>query len=325
MFYKIVQLAKYNIQLLTYVAFAFRAVFILAIPNLSQDFYRFIWDGQLLLKGLNPYLSTPFHEMNQGILSGFPNQVELYQGMGDLNASHYSNYPPLNQILFAWGNLFPGKSILSSVIGLRLVIVAADFGTLYFGKKLLERLNIPIYTIFWYILNPFIIIELTGNLHFEGVMIFFLVWSLYLLHIGKWQWSAVVFALSVSVKLIPLIFLPLLYQWFVKNNIIANKLKRSSQNEEIASSLTPRNDQKDVISIEQSQEKFNDEILNQVRNNKNSSSEPVLSEVEVLGMRRLISYYAIVGSVTVILFLPFYSQEFVSNYTETVCALVPEF
>ena len=107
---------------------------------------------------------------------------------------------------------------------MRLLIIAADFGTLYFGKKLLEKLKLPVHTIFWYILNPFIIIELTGNLHFEGVMIFFLVWSLYLLHIGKWKMSAIVFACSVSIKLIPLIFLPLFYQWFVKNKEVSTAL-----------------------------------------------------------------------------------------------------
>src|SRR5690606_13488087 len=68
------------------------------------------------------------------------------------------------------------------------------------------------HNIFWYILNPFIIIELTGNLHFEGVMLLLVVCSLYLISKEKWKLSAVVLAASVSIKLIPFIFLPLLYQ-----------------------------------------------------------------------------------------------------------------
>ena len=211
LFYKLIQLGKHNLKLLTWLAFVFRAVFILAIPNLSQDFYRFIWDGRILLEGINPYLHTveAFITSNE-----FPvaQTKELYAGMGTLNASHYTNYPPLKQMCFAIAGILAGKHILGSVIVMRLLIIAADFGTLFFGKKLLKKLNIPIHHIFWYILNPFIIIELTGNLHFEGVMVFFLIWSLYLLHIDKWKWAAVIFALSVSVKLIPLLFLPLFLQ-----------------------------------------------------------------------------------------------------------------
>ncbi|WP_191858780.1 glycosyltransferase 87 family protein [Hanstruepera ponticola] len=210
-FYKLVSLLKYHPKLAVGLAFGFRALFILAIPNLSQDFYRFIWDGRMILEGFNPYLYTPQSFINQNL---FPiaQAQELFNGMGSLSAGHFTNYPPLNQLCFILAGLFAGKSIWGSVLVLRLIIIAADFGTLMFGKKLLQALNLPTYNLYWYILNPFIIIELTGNLHFEGVMVFFLVWSLYLFHKHKWQWAAVVFACSVSVKLIPLLFLPLIWK-----------------------------------------------------------------------------------------------------------------
>lgn len=211
LFYKLIQINKHNILFLSVTAFIFRFIFLFSIPNLSQDFYRFIWDGRMILEGLNPYLYTPQSFILKGI---FPIQQaqELYNGMGILNASHYTNYPPLNQLCFVIAELFAGNSILGSVLVMRLIIIAADFGTLYFGKKLLEKLNIPIHHIFWYILNPFIIIELTGNLHFESVMIFFLIWGLYLFEIGRWKTAAVIVACSISVKLIPLIFLPLFFK-----------------------------------------------------------------------------------------------------------------
>lgn len=249
LFYKLIQFTKHDIKLLTWLAFGFRAVFILAIPNLSQDFYRFIWDGRMILEGFNPYLYTPESFISN---SKFPisQAQELYNGMGALNGSHFTNYPPINQLCFVIAGLFAGKSILGSAMVLRFIIIAADFGILHFGKKLLKKLNLPVHHIFWYILNPFIIIELTGNLHFEGVMIFFLVWSLYLMHVGKWQWSAMVLACSISVKLIPLIFLPLIWKHL--------KLKKG------------------------------------------------------------FLFCAIAGLFTLVMFLPFYSTEFVTNYAETV-------
>ena len=218
LFYKLLKLNGQNFTFLAVLAFSFRLLFLFSIPNLSQDFYRFLWDGRMILQGFNPYVHTPESFIINGTSPVYQAQ-ELYNGMGILNASHFTNYPPLNQLCFVIAGLFAGKSILGSVIVLRLMIIAADFGTLYFGKKLLHKLNIPVNTIFWFILNPFIIIELTGNLHFESVMIFFLIWSLYLFQVGKWRFSAVILAFSISIKLIPLIFLPLFFNWFFNGKL----------------------------------------------------------------------------------------------------------
>ena len=197
----------------------FRLVFLFATPNLSQDFHRFIWDGRMLLNGFNPYLYLP--EIYQTPNYIIPNQAaELVAGMGELNASHYSNYPPLNQLCFAITALFANKSILGSVMAMRALIILADIGVLFFGTKLLKSFNLNPKAIFLYLLNPLIIIELTGNLHFEGIMIFFLVWSLYLLQQYKWKLAAVVFACSISLKLLPLLFLPLFFQQFKLKKLI---------------------------------------------------------------------------------------------------------
>ena len=206
---------QHHLALLAVISILFKLVFLFAIPNLSQDFYRFIWDGRMIFEGFNPYLSLPesFIEQQQNPVN---QAAELYAGMGEMNGSHYTNYPPINQLCFYIAALIANKSILGSVIVLRLIIILADVGILYFGKKLLEKLNIPAYHIFWYALNPFVIIELTGNLHFEPVMLFFLVWGLYKLQQQKWALAALLIACAVSVKLIPLLFLPLFYQWFVK-------------------------------------------------------------------------------------------------------------
>ena len=57
-------------------------------------------------------------------------------------------------------------------------------------------------------------------------MLFFLLWAIYLLIKGNWLASAFVLALSISVKLIPLLFLPVLFQWFTEKKGAKNHWKR---------------------------------------------------------------------------------------------------
>ena len=257
--YKILQINQDRFWLLAGIGIIFRLLFIAILPNLSQDFYRFIWDGRLITQGISPYLLTPesYIESSSNSFGFIVHQAqELYKGMGSLNGSHFSNYPPINQLCFAITSLFAGKSILGSVIVMRVILIAADIGILYVGRKLLLKLQLNPNQIFWYFLNPFIIIELTGNLHFEGVMLFFLITSLYLLHQKKWIWSGVLLGISVSVKLIPLLLLPLYFRWFLNN--------------------------------------FNK------------------------GFFKLFLFHLIIVGTAIVTFLPFLSEQFLSNFTETI-------
>jgi hypothetical protein len=225
----------------------------------------------MILEGFNPYLSLPETFIQKGI-HPIAEASNLYNGMGEMNGSHYTNYPPINQLCFLIAALFASKSIFGSVIVLRSIIILADIGILYFGKKLLERLNLPIKNIFWYALNPFIIIEMTGNLHFEPVMLFFLIWSLYKLHQQKWAWAAILLACSVSVKLIPLLFLPLFFQWFVQP----------------------------------------------INKDNNSKIKWIGFKLQPKKIIKLIAFYVVTLITIIILFLPFYSSEFIDNYANSV-------
>ena len=155
--WRIIKATQFNFWVLAGIGVFFRLLFLPVIPNLSQDFYRFVWDGRVLIQGINPYLFTP-EQLQEGTptalsltsLDTIAQWQELINGMGALNAHHYSNYPPINQLCFAIAALFAKGSILGSVIVLRVLMIAADIGILYFGKKLLEKLNLPVKNIFWY-------------------------------------------------------------------------------------------------------------------------------------------------------------------------------
>ena len=210
LFFYFSQKGKIKFSEILKISILLRVILLFSIPILSNDFYRFIWDGRLISIGFNPYLSLPNEIINSqdAVLLG-KDVNELYSGQGSLSPGNYTCYPPLNQFFFFIAALLSPKSIYGSVIILRVFMILADIGTIIYSKKILRKLNLPESNILLFALNPFIIIELTGNLHFEGVTIFFLVLAIYFLLNDRFQKSAIWMAFSISVKLIPLIFIPL--------------------------------------------------------------------------------------------------------------------
>ena len=203
-------LLKHNFKTSYMICFGLisRIIFLYATPILSQDFYRFLWDGRLILDGINPFLWTPNEIMGLNKIEG-PLMKKMWEGMGALSQSNYSNYPPIHQLPALIAVLLFKQSMALSIIFLRGVMIFADIGILIIGQKLLKLLHLQPKSIFLYFLNPLVVVELTGNLHYEGLMIFFLVCFLYLLERKKILWAGFFMGLSVLTKLIPLLILTL--------------------------------------------------------------------------------------------------------------------
>jgi len=117
-----------------------------------------------------------------------------------MSAGHYTNYPMINQLLFTLG-VVSTKPILTY----RILLIVADLITF----KLLTKLSSQSWGLTYW-LSPMVILEGAGNLHFEPVMVAFLVLGLYHFKQGKHLRSSVALAASVLLKLIPLMFAPLI-------------------------------------------------------------------------------------------------------------------
>jgi alpha-1,6-mannosyltransferase len=189
------------------IAMLLRISLMFMTPNLTDDYFRFIWDGLLFTHGYNPYLVIPseFIHSSHAIASI---TGSLYAGLN--SADYYTVYPPICEFIFGLSAKIAGGSILGNIIIIRLVIFLTEFGVITLLYRLSSKLNLSPYLVAIYAFNPLVILELTGNLHLEAVMLLFLVLAIYLLVIKKRLMAGVSFGLAVGVKLVPLIFLPLL-------------------------------------------------------------------------------------------------------------------
>lgn len=189
------------------VGIAVRFILLFAFPNLSDDIYRFVWDGRLIVSGVNPFEQLPSHYLNANFSIPGINQA-LYN---ELNSPDYFTiYPPVAQTVFAGAVSMAGDNLLVSSVVMKVFLLACEIGTMVIIPLILVQLSLPSKNVLWYALNPLVIIEVMGNLHFEGAMVFFFVLAFYLLLRNKLTYAAIAIGLSIASKLLPLMFLPTL-------------------------------------------------------------------------------------------------------------------
>ncbi|HLL95537.1 MAG TPA: polyprenol phosphomannose-dependent alpha 1,6 mannosyltransferase MptB, partial [Spirosoma sp.] len=190
-------------------AIGFRLLLLFALPQLSDDVFRFVWDGRLLAHGYNPYLYQPNQLLNTPIAATCGLDESLLRLLN--SPSYFTVYPPVNQALFGLAAWLSPESLLGNVIWLRIPIVVCEAGSLWLMVKLLRWLNMHPNLALLYGLNPLVILELTGNVHAESIMIFFVLLAAWLLvAYDRWIASAGSLALAIGTKLLPLLLLPLI-------------------------------------------------------------------------------------------------------------------
>lgn len=196
------------IQKLDFVfAILLRFILVFSTPNLSDDFYRFIWDGRLSQMGISPFLITPEDWINgQGC-----GKSEFEDIFLQLNSKgYYSVYPPLLQALFYLA-VWPGFKFQGSIILLKLFLFCFETISIFLIPRVLAKFNLRPNRGLWYLLNPLIIIELVGNLHFEAIAISFFLMALLSFYDRKVIQTALWMSFSVATKLLPIIFAPILF------------------------------------------------------------------------------------------------------------------
>ncbi len=185
------------------VSLVFRVSLLFSLPQLSDDFYRFIWDGRLLASGHHPFGALPSEYLTMNIAGV---DQELYSHLN--SKDYFAIYPPISQYVFWIAVKLSPTSILGSVMVMRVVMLLAEIGSILLMRSLLNKFNMPYKHSLLYALNPLIILELTGNLHFEALVIFFLLLTVFFFTRHQFHSAAISMAIAICAKMIPLILLP---------------------------------------------------------------------------------------------------------------------
>jgi alpha-1,6-mannosyltransferase len=197
-----------NIKFWIACAVIYRLLLLFSVPNLSEDFYRFIWDGKLLASGHHPFAHPPSYYIENNIfIAGIDDK--LYSRLN--SKEYFTVYPPVAQFIF-WISAKVTSSIYSNLLVLKCFNFISEVGSILVLQKLLQRFKLSKEKVLIYALNPLIIIELSANAHFEAILIFFILLSIYFTTKKRLTLSAISMALAIGVKLVPVIFLPAVKQ-----------------------------------------------------------------------------------------------------------------
>jgi len=205
----------FSSNILWIIALLCRIVLSVNLPNLSDDFYRFFWDGYITMQGYSPYQFVP-----SILASELPHSIlpEVYPYLN--SPQYYSVYTPLNQVLYAIPFLFgvDNVSVVQFVFTYRILffLIEGLFVYLLF-KKFSKKQK---YLLLFVLLNPLYVIESYGNLHIEFLMGLSLL--LALTTVTRWKgrfWLII----TTSLKLITLVVAPFLL-WAKEKSLVKNTL-----------------------------------------------------------------------------------------------------
>ncbi len=141
---------------------AIRLALLPLTPELSDDIYRYLWDGHVQASGLSPYKFPPNDPALVAIRTPWHSLI---------NHPEVSTiYPPVSQFAFLLTAWFGG-----AVLSAKALWIAFDLAT---GAMLVsiarKTKRSPIPVLIWYLWCPLLIVEVSWSGHFEPLGLFFM-------------------------------------------------------------------------------------------------------------------------------------------------------
>jgi alpha-1,6-mannosyltransferase len=183
-------------------AILFRTILIFSQPTLSDDMYRYIWDGRVQAHGINPYVYPPDAAQEAGLRDSVIWPLVGWKPYPTI-------YPAGAELVFAaaW-RIWP-----DNVHWFQAVMVIADLLAGLLLLFLLRALGRSPLAVLIYLWNPLVIFEVAHAAHADALVLPLLVTALWARVKGRPALTGLMLGLAASMKLLPVLLLPALWQW----------------------------------------------------------------------------------------------------------------
>lgn len=173
-------------------AAAFRLILLPAPPSLSNDIYRYQWEGLVEAAKINPYRVYPAEKS----LAKFEHLAHPIK----TGANVPTAYPPFSEFAFSW---------VHTISGYKRLFTALDFATLGVILWMLFLLKEPPHRVLIYAWNPTVVVSFSLSGHHDSLAILALMLALLAIIARKPLMSNLLLALSFVSKFFAIVFLPL--------------------------------------------------------------------------------------------------------------------
>jgi hypothetical protein len=192
--------SKSLVPIIVLFAVMFRIFLVPADPTvLSQDMYRYIWDGRVQQNGINPYRHPPDADALKK-----QREDQVYPNIN--RKSDPTLYPAGAQLFFRLFHMIVGDS----VSGYKGLMTLFDVLTLFMLLGLLRVYQYEDWRLLIYAWNPLVVFEIAYSGHLEGVTVFWMVLAFFFSATNRPTAGVAALAVASSIKLYPALLLPAL-------------------------------------------------------------------------------------------------------------------
>ncbi len=191
-------------QTLLVLGLVFAALFRLSIifypPYLSDDIYRYVWDGRVQSTGTNPYRYIPADESLAAL-----RDEKIYPYINRRDYAH-TMYPPVAEAAFLLITRVSG-----SVTWMKAAMVACEAITIWALVQLLISIGFARQRVLIYAWHPLAIWEIAGSGHVDALAIAFIALALSARRQPRETLTGFFLACATCVKFFPAALFPALY------------------------------------------------------------------------------------------------------------------